>query len=227
MTAVAPDAYPGAGVVTAVVMGDVPYAASLGRGIGPLVVALGWLDAPPTPAELLEALSATDFDGMLAADGPEPLQVESGDDLTLAGSVRRPFDEGPWRLHLLVRADGTARIALAPMTAPLAAPTPIDAITASVRELDGTDVAALTALRALAGSRDPRAITALVRATARPTEAVWVAALSALAPTLPQLAASLAAAWSPLAADQIAARLAVAEELHGAALAGSIRGALP
>lgn len=220
--AVAPDAYPGAGIATAVVAQGVPYAAALDRGIAALAAVLGWFDAPPAPAELLDAVSATDFDGLLAADGPEPLRVEGGDALTLTGTVRRPFDEEPWHLHLRVGRDG-ARISLAPLSQPQQGPVPIDAVTAAIRALDGLDAEAMGAVHALAGSRDPRAITALVRATARPTEGLWVQALSTLPPDLPGLAAALAAAWAPLGREQAAERVAVAEELYGSAFAGALR----
>ena len=221
--ATAPSDRPGVGIATAIRAGGRLFSTALGHGIGALVAECGWFEAPPSASELLAALAFTDFDGMLDADGPEPLQLTSGANLRLTGSVREPFDDAPRRLTLVVRPGGIATIQFSPLAPPESVPRAIDLITAAVRALDGGGIEAIAAMRQLAGNADQRAISALVRATARWEEALWVEALGGLSPSDPTLAAALNDAWRSLDEAAFGERIDVAESLHGAAFAGALR----
>jgi hypothetical protein len=181
VTAAAQGAYPGTGVRTALIHDGVIYGP--GEGLAELVRACGWLVAPPEAMTLAAAASAVLFDNLLMIDtdtdagsAAELTANSEGLCLTL---VRRCFPSGAReRMRIDIPARGREKVQQVDETPANKAPISIDRVTALVRALDASDLAAtLDAIQELPTPSQPREFEALARAALHPNETVAADAL--------------------------------------------------
>jgi hypothetical protein len=74
-----PDAYPGTGVVRAILRGSDCYGVHCGRPLSELARKAGWFTTPPPAVELVKVVNAAKFEGLVAVEpGSERVAPKNG-----------------------------------------------------------------------------------------------------------------------------------------------------